>query len=34
VGKTLKVTGSGFAHYDEHLKLDDVDLPSRTCLVD
>lgn len=34
VGKTLKVSGSGFAHYDEALDLEEVELPSRTALVD
>jgi hypothetical protein len=34
VGKTLTITGSGIAHYDEALNLDEVELPSRTALVD
>ena len=34
VGKTLTVTGSGHAHYDEALGLDDVELPMRSALVE
>ena len=34
VGKTLTATGSGAAHYDESLDLDEVDFPRRTALVD
>ena len=33
VGKTLTVTGSGHAHYDEALELDEVELPTRSALV-
>ena len=34
VGQTLKVNGSGAAHYDESLNLDYVEVPRRTMLVD
>ena len=34
VGKTLKVTGTGQAHYDESLHLEAIDPPNRTTLVD
>ncbi|MFH1919180.1 MAG: TadG family pilus assembly protein [Planctomycetota bacterium] len=34
VGKTLTATGSGFAHYDESLELDDVEFSRRVALVD
>lgn len=34
VGRTLTITGSGFAHYDEALDLEEVELPTRTALVD
>jgi len=34
VGKTLTLTGSGRAHYDESLNLDDIEFPRRTALVD
>jgi hypothetical protein len=33
VGRTLTITGSGSAHYDESLGLDDVELPMRSALV-
>jgi Flp pilus assembly protein TadG len=34
VGKTLTITGSARGHYDESLRLEEVDLPRRTALVD
>jgi len=34
VGQTLKVNGSGRAHYDESLNLDYVEVPRRSMLVD
>ncbi len=34
VGKTLLVTGSGTAHYDESLDLEGIEFPRRTALVD
>jgi hypothetical protein len=34
VGKTLTLTGSGRAHYDESLNLEDIEFPRRTALVD
>jgi hypothetical protein len=34
VGQTLKINGSGTAHYDESLNLDYVEVPRRTMLVD
>jgi Flp pilus assembly protein TadG len=34
VGKTLTITGSGAGHYDESLKLEEVEFPRRTTLVD
>ena len=34
VGKTLTITGSGAAHYDESLGLDEIEFPRRTALVD
>lgn len=34
VGQTLKVNGSGTAHYDESLDLDYLEVPPRTMLVD
>ncbi|HUE69741.1 MAG TPA: TadE/TadG family type IV pilus assembly protein [Pirellulaceae bacterium] len=34
VGRTLKVTGTGQAHYDESLNLEAIDPPNRTTLVD
>jgi hypothetical protein len=34
VGKTLKVTGGGRAHYDESLDLEQIDPPTRTTIVD
>ena len=34
VGKTLTLTGSGRAHYDESLHMEEVEFPLRTTLVD
>ncbi len=34
VGKTLELTGSGNAHYDESLNMEEVEFPIRTALVD
>jgi len=34
VGRTLRVNGSGMAHYDESLDLEHLDVPPRTMLVD
>src|SRR5688572_5403115 len=34
VGRTLKFSGSGRAHYDESLELEEVDPPTRTTIVD
>lgn len=34
VGKTLTLTGSGQAHYDESLQMEDIEFPRRTTLVD
>jgi len=34
VGQTLKINGSGGAHYDESLNLDYVEVPRRSMLVD
>jgi len=34
VGKTLTLTGSGMAHYDESLHMEEVEFPLRTTLVD
>jgi hypothetical protein len=34
VGQTLKMNGSGMAHYDESLDLEHLEVPSRTMLVD
>jgi len=34
IGQTLKINGSGGAHYDESLNLDYVEVPRRTMLVD
>ena len=34
VGKTLTLTGTGDAHYDESLNLDGLEFPKRTTLVD
>jgi hypothetical protein len=33
VGKTLTLTGTGHGHYDEALELDEVELPTRSALV-
>ncbi len=34
VGKTLTITGTGSGHYDEALHIENVELPTRTALVD
>lgn len=34
VGRTLKINGSGTAHYDESLDLEQLEVPPRTMLVD
>ncbi len=34
VGRTLKFSGGGRAHYDESLDLEEVDPPTRTTIVD
>ena len=34
VGRTLTITGSGEAHYDESLNLGEIEFPRRTVLVD
>ena len=34
VGRTLKFSGGGRAHYDESLELEEVDPPTRTTIVD
>ena len=34
VGQTLRIHGDATAHYDESLDLEEVDLPSRSTLVD
>jgi Flp pilus assembly protein TadG len=34
VGRTLKINGSGYAHYDESLDLEYLDIAPRTMLVD
>jgi hypothetical protein len=34
VGRTLRLHGDATAHYDESLELEEVDLPTRTTLVE
>ena len=34
VGRTLSITGTGDAHYDESLDLSELDVPRRRSLVD
>lgn len=34
VGKTLTLTGTGAGHYDESLKMEQIEFPKRTALVD